>query len=328
MLGMATEMQNENILVLATGGSIAQTSPDVPTLTGKSLLDAIPEFQNKAGIVVEQIAQVSSPDVTADHWLALARRINMATADDQIHGIVVTHGTDTLEETAFFLHLTVKSEKPVVVVGAMRRPYSLGADGAANLRDGIVIAGWPQARGRGVLVVLNSEIHSARDVTKTTFNLDAFKSPDFGILGQMVGGRPCFYRRVERKHTLGTAFAGDLPGLPRVAIVCSHVGVTPDILEAVATSGYEGIVWAGTGSGSLPLAIRPAATAIVKNGVAFLRSSRVNCGHVKRNDEVDDDALGFITSDTLNPQKARILLMLSLTQTKDPVKIQELFDTH
>jgi len=325
---MATEIQNATILVLATGGSIAQTSPDVPTLTGKSLLDAIPEFQDKSGIVVEQISQVSSPDVTADHWLALARRINMAAADDQIHGIVVTHGTDTLEETAFFLHLTVKSDKPVVVVGAMRRPNSLGADGAANLRDGIVIAGWAQARGRGVLVVLNSEIHSARDVTKTTFNLDAFKSPDFGILGQMVGGRPCFYRQVERKHTLGTAFAGDLPRLPRVAIVCSHVGVTPDILEAVATSGYEGIVWAGTGSGSLPLAIRPAATAIVKNGVAFLRSSRVNSGHVKRNDEVDDDALGFITSDTLNPQKARILLMLSLTQTKDPVKIQELFDTH
>ncbi|MGR9258524.1 asparaginase [Rhizobium leguminosarum] len=325
---MATQIQNANILVLATGGSIAQTSPDVPTLTGKSLLDAIPEFQNKSGIVVEQISQVSSPDVTADHWLALARRINMAAADDQIHGIVVTHGTDTLEETAFFLHLTVKSDKPVVVVGAMRRPYSLGTDGAANLRDGIVVAGWPEAGGRGVLVVLNSEIHSARDVSKTNFNLDAFKSPDFGILGQVVAGRPHFYRRVERKHTLGSAFTADLPRLPRVAIVYSHVGVTPDMLEAVATSGCEGIVWAGTGSGSLPLAIRPAATAIVKNGVAFLRSSRVNSGHVKRNDEVDDDALGFITSDTLNPQKARILLMLSLTQTKDPVKIQQLFDIH
>ncbi|WP_234836379.1 asparaginase [Sinorhizobium meliloti] len=325
---MATEMQNGNILILATGGSIAQTSPGVPTLTGESLVGAIPELQNKPGIVVEQIAQVSGPDVTADHWLALARRINIAAADNQIHGIVVTHGTDTLEETAFFLHLTVKSDKPVVVVGAMRRPYSLGADGAANLRDGIVVASCPEARGRGVLVVLNSEIHSARDVAKTTFNLDAFKSPEFGILGQMVSARPHFYRRVERRHTLGTAFTADIPRLPRVAIVSSHVGVAPDVLEAVTSSGYEGIVWAGTGSVSLPLAIRPAAAAIVKNGVAFLRSSRVNCSHVRRNDEVDDDALGFITGDSLNPQKARILLVLSLTQSRDPVKIQELFDTH
>ncbi|WP_080685985.1 asparaginase [Rhizobium leguminosarum] len=322
------EIQNSNILVLATGGSIAQTSPDAPTLTGKSLLDAIPELQNKTAIAVEQISQVSSPDITSDNWLSLAHRINMADADEKVHGIVVTHGTDTLEETAFFLHLTVKTAKPVVVVGAMRRPYSLGADGAANLRDGIVVAGWPEARGRGVLVVLNSEIHSARDVAKTTFNLDAFKSRDFGILGQMVGGRPCFYRRIERRHTLDTAFSSDLPRLPRVAIVYSHVGVTPDVLEAVASSGYEGVVWAGTGSGSLPLAITPAASALVKNGLAFLRSSRVNSGHVKRNDEVDDDALGFITGGSLNPQKARILLMLSLTQTRDPVKIQELFDTH
>ncbi|UCI22998.1 asparaginase (plasmid) [Mesorhizobium sp. B2-1-8] len=322
------ETHTGNVLVLATGGSIAQTSPDDPTLTGDALLEAIPELRDKFGILVEQMAQVSSPDITAEHWLELAIRINKAAADDQIQGIVVTHGTDTLEETAFFLNLIVKSDKPVVIVGAMRRPYALGADGAANLHDAVATASCREARGRGVLVVLNSEIHPARDVTKTTFSLDAFKSRDFGPLGQMANGRPIFYRRSERKHTLRSAFPSDLCRLPRVAIVYSHAGVTPDVLEAAAASGYEGIVWAGTGSGSLPKAIRPAATAVVNNGLAFVRASRVNCGYIKRNDEVDDDALGFITADSLNPQKARILLMLSLTQTNDPVKIQRFFDTH
>ncbi|MCM5693287.1 asparaginase [Sinorhizobium meliloti] len=322
------ETHNGNVLVLATGGSIAQTSPSDPTLTGEALLEAVPELRHKFGILVEEVAQVSSPDITPEHWIELASRINKAVADDKLQGVVVTHGTDTLEETAFFLNLIVKSDKPVVVVGAMRRPYALGADGAANLHDAVTLASCPDAMGRGVLVVLNSEIHSARDVTKTTFNLDAFKSRDFGPLGQMVNGRPIFYRRSERKHTLCSAFPSDLGRLPRVAIIYSYAGVTPDLIEAVAASGYEGIVWAGTGSGSLPKAIRPAAIAAVKHGLAFVRSSRVNCGYIKRNDEVDDDALGFITGDSLNPQKARILLMLSLTQTNDPVKIQSFFDSH
>ncbi|ESY28203.1 asparaginase [Mesorhizobium sp. C386A] len=322
------ETDKGNILVLATGGSIAQTSPSDPTLTGEALLAANPELREKFGLLVEQIAQVSSPDITAEHWLELANRINKAFTDEKIRGIVVMHGTDTLEETAFFLHLVVKSDKPVVVVGAMRRPYALGADGAANLRDGVTLANCPEAKGRGVLVVLNSEIHSARDVAKTTVNLDAFKSPGSGPLGQMVNGRPIFYRKLERSHTLWSAFPSDLHRLPSVAIVYSYVGVTPDILQAVAASGYEGIIWAGTGSGSLSKAITPAARAVVKNGLAFVRSSRVNCSYIRRNDEVDDDALGFVTADSLNPQKARVLLMLSLNQTNDPVKIQSFFDTH
>ncbi|ACI58181.1 L-asparaginase, type II (plasmid) [Rhizobium leguminosarum bv. trifolii WSM2304] len=319
---------NGNVLVLATGGSIAQTSPSDPTLAGEALLEAIPELRDKFGIVVEQVAQVSSPDITAEHWLTLASRINRAAADEEVQGIVVTHGTDTLEETAFFLNLVVKSEKAVVVVGAMRRPYALGADGAANLHDAVVLASCQEAKGRGVLVVLNSEIHSARDVTKTTFNLDAFKSRDLGPLGQMVNGRPFFYRRSERKHTLCSAFPANLDRLPHVAIVYSYAGVTPDVLTGIAAAGYDGVVWAGTGSGSLPKAIRPAATTLVKNGMAFVRSSRVSSGPIKRNDEVDDDAFGFITADSLNPQKARILLMLALTQTKDPLEIQSLFDSH
>ncbi|OHV75739.1 asparaginase [Ensifer sp. LCM 4579] len=317
-----------NVLVLATGGSIAQTSPSDPTLTAEVLLEAIPELRTKFRITVEQIAQVSSPDVTPELWLRLASRINKALADDNVRGIVVTHGTDTLEETAYFLNLVVESEKPVVVAGAMRRPYSLGADGAANFHNAVVVANSTAAKGRGVLATFNSEIHSARDVTKTTSNLDAFKSPNFGPLGCIVDERPHFYRTLERKHTAASALHIETGVLPPVAILYSYAGVASDILEATMAGGYKGIVWAGTGSGNVPKSIRPAAAEAVRKGVVFVRSSRLNSYPIKRNDEVDDDALGFVTADSLNPQKARVLLMLSLTQTRDPVKIQEFFATH
>ncbi|UVK57052.1 asparaginase [Mesorhizobium sp. AR02] len=316
------------ILVLATGGSIAQTSPKDPTLLGDALVGAVPQLRDIANISVEQITQVSSPDISIENWLELARRINEALAEDDVQGVVVTHGTDTLEETAYLLNLVVKSDKPVIVVGAMRRPYSLGADGPANLYNAVAIAIDPEAKGKGVLVTLNAEIHSARDVTKTTFNLDAFKAPDFGPLGYVRNGKPHFYRSPKRRHTIASEFDANAESLPRVAILYSYVGVTPDILEAVAASGYRGVVWAGTGNGNLPKVIRPAASEAVKRGLVFVRSSRANSGIVARNDELDDDALGFVTADSLNPQKARILLMLALTQTCDPTKIQELFDSH
>lgn len=316
------------ILLLATGGSIAQTSPKDPALLGHALVDAVPQLGNIANISVEQIAQVSSPDISIENWLKLARRINEALAGDDAQGVVVTHGTDTLEETAYFLNLVVKSDKPVIVVGAMRRPYSLGADGPANLYNAVAIASSPQAKGKGVLVTLNAEIHSARDVTKSSFNLDAFKAPDFGPLGYVRNGKPHFYRSPKRKHTAMSEFDLNWEGLPRVAILYSYAGVEPDTLEGVIASGYRGVVWAGTGNGNLPKVIRPAASEGVKRGLVFVRSSRSSFGIVERNDELDDDALGFVTADSLNPQKARILLMLALTQTSDPTKIQELFNTH
>lgn len=322
------EPYSGKILLLATGGSIAQTSPKDPTLLGPALVDAVPQLANIANISVEQIAQVSSSDISIENWLKLARRINEALAGDDAQGVVVTHGTDTLEETAYFLNLVVKSDKPVIVVGAMRRPYSLGADGPANLYNAVAIASSPEAKGKGVLVTLNAEIHSARDVTKTSFNLDAFKAPDFGPLGYVRNGKPHFYRSPKRKHTAMSEFDLNWERLPRVAILYSYVGVEPDTLEGVIASDYRGVVWAGTGNGNLPKVIRPAASEAVKRGLVFVRSSRSNFSIVERNDELDDDALGFVTADSLNPQKARILLMLALTQTSDPTKIQELFDAH
>jgi L-asparaginase len=316
------------ILVLATGGSLAQTSPRDPTLPGHALVDALPPLRNMDKIFVEQIAQVSSPDISFENWLKLARRINQALLEDDVKGVVVTHGTDTLEETAFFLNLVIKSDKPVIVVGAMRRPYSLGADGPANLFNAVAIASSPEAKGKGVLVTLNDEIHSARDVTKTTFNLDAFKAPDFGPLGYCVHGKPRFYRSPKRRHTTSSEFNLNVENFPRVAILYSYVGVTPDLLEAVSASGYGGVVWAGTGNGNVPKVIQPAAIKAVKRGLVFVRSSRAHCGIVERNDELDDDALGFVTADSLNPQKARILLMLALNQTTNPVKIQQCFDVY
>ncbi|BCH05231.1 L-asparaginase 2 (plasmid) [Mesorhizobium sp. 131-2-5] len=297
-------------------------------MTGEALLEAIPKLRGSANVRVEQIAQVSSPDITIENWLQLANRINTALADDHIEGVVVTHGTDTLEETAYFLNLVVQSDKPVVVAGAMRRPYSLGADGAANLYNAVSIASSTGAKGRGVLVTLNGEIHSARDVTKTTSNLDAFRSPNFGPLGFLVDDRARFYRSLERRHTKNSVFHIEAGVLPSVAIVYGYADVAPDILEAVIAAGYKGIVWAGTGSGSVPKSIRLAAAKAVREGVVFVRASRINSAPIKRNDEVDDHALGFVTADSLNPQKARVLLMLSLAQTSDPLEIQELFDTH
>lgn len=322
------ESNPPKILVLATGGSIAQTSPKDPTLRGDELVEAVPELRNIASISVEQVAQVSSSDISVEDWLKLGRRINEALAGDDIQGVVVTHGTDTLEETAYFLNLVVESEKPVVVVGAMRRPYSLGADGSANLFNAVAIAGNPDAKAKGVLVTLNAEIHSARDVTKTTSNLDAFKAPGLGPLGYVRSGKPVFYHVPTRLHTSGSKLHLSSSSLPRVAILYSYAGATPDIFEATTASGYQGVVWAGTGNGNLPKPIRAVAGEAVGRGLVFARASRANFVVVERNDEIDDDKLGFVTADSLNPQKARILLMLALTRTTDPAKIQEFFDTH
>ncbi|MER8956968.1 asparaginase [Mesorhizobium sp. M0833] len=321
------ESNAPKILIVTTGGSIAQTSPMDPTLSGDDLVQAVPELRDMASISVEQVAQVLSADISVEDWLKLACRINSALSEDDIQGVVVTHGTDTLEETAYFLNLVVESEKPVVVVGAMRRPYSLGADGSANLFNAVAIACNPNAKGKGVLVTLNSEIHSARDVTKTTSNLDAFKAAGLGPLGYVRSGRPLFYRTPTRMHTSASKLHFSCRILPRVAIHYSYAGVTPDIFEATA-SAYEGVIWAGTGNGNLPKSLRVAVGEAVRRGLVFVRASRVNFVVVERNDEVDDDTLGFVTADSLNPQKARILLMLALTKTTDPAKIQEFFDTH
>jgi L-asparaginase type II len=247
-----------------------------------------------------------------------------------VDGIVITHGTDTIEETAYFLNLVVKSRKPVVVVGAMRPSTAISADGPINLYNAVLTAGSQEAVGKGVLVVMNDQINAAREVTKTnTVTTDTFKSPELGMLGYVVGNQAHFYRASTRKHTVDTEFdISKLDALPAVEIAYTYANVGPTAVNAFAAAGVKGLVHAGVGDGSLPTKVRPALSAARKNGVIIVRSSRVGQGIVARNGEANDDELDFVVSDTLNPQKARILLMLALTKTSSTREIQRMFYTY
>jgi L-asparaginase len=244
-----------------------------------------------------------------------------------VDGVVVTHGTDTLEETAYFLNLVVKSSKPVVVVGSMRPPTAMSADGRLNLYRACILAGSQDSLGKGALVMLNDTIHAGRDVTKTiTDRLYTFKAPEIGPLGFFTGDRPVFYRLPLRRHTADSEFdVTDLTSLPRVDIVYHYAGNEGTMIEAATKAGAKGIVHAGTGNGSIGKQEYPAVEAALKNGLVVVRSARVGNGIIARNGEADDDKYGFIASDNLNPQKARILLMLALTKTTNPKEIQEIF---
>ena len=318
------------IVVLATGGTIAQAGSRVATLGVADLLAAVPGIERVASLRCEQVFQVASPEITEAHWLTLAQRLNAVLSQGAVTGAIVTHGTDTLEETAYFLNLVIKHDKPVVVVGAMRPSDAASADGPANLRNAVAIAASPQARGQGVLVTLNDRIEAAREVTKTnTSALEAFRSPDLGPLGQMQDGLPVFYRQSLRRHTRDTDL--DISGiseLPKVGIVYGYAGVDGTALDAFAAAGVKGLVYAGTGNGSVPTHLQPRLAELRAAGIVVVRSSRVNGGTVTRNTEVDDDRLDLVTADTLNPQKARVLLMLALCHTSSSSAIRRMFDEY
>jgi L-asparaginase len=325
----------KNILIIGTGGTIAGTaSSDTDTLgytsavlTIDSLITEIPSLATIANVTGEQIAQVDSCDMTHDIWLRLAKRINELLTLDTVDGIVVTHGTDTLEETAYFLNLVIKNEKPVVIVGAMRPATAISTDGPMNLYNAVVLAASQQAIGHGVLVCLNDTINCSRDVTKTNTALqDTFKSPELGYLGYIQGKNPYFYRFPARKHTINTEFdVALLNELPLVEIVYSHVNSSHIMLNAALAIGIKGLVYAGLGNGNMSQSMQTALCACAEQGVMIVRSSRVGSGIVTRNGAMDDDACNFIVADSLNPQKARVLLMLALTKTNDPAEIQRMF---
>jgi L-asparaginase len=326
------------VWVLATGGTISGRGATSTSLTeyksgsvlGEELVRGVPEIALVARVRVEQIANVSSTDITIANWLTLARRINeIYAADPHVAGVVVTHGTNTLEETAYFLNLTVKDDRPVVVVGSMRPATAISADGPLNLLNAVRTASSPEARGKGVLVVLNDEINSARDVTKTnTLRVETFRSPELGLLGYVDGDRISFYRTSTRRHTSRSEFdVSRLTELPQTDIVYSYVQPSTTLAQALVASGARGIVFAGTGDGLIstserdalkPILAMPAATRPV-----LVRSSRTGNGRVAARD--DYDALGILSADTLNPQKARVLLMLALTKTRDLKEIRRIF---
>jgi L-asparaginase/glutamin-(asparagin-)ase len=240
---------------------------------------------------------------------------------------VITHGTDTLEETAYFLNLVVKSRKPVVLVGAMRPSTALSADGPINLYNAVILAGSPEAVGKGVLVALNDQIQSARDVTKTnTSTPDSFRTPELGLLGYMQGNKPFFYRTSARRHTVETEFdISNIQALPQVDIIYGYANMSDVALNAFIAAGAKGIIHAGVGDGSLAAKVKPSLIAARKKGTLVVRASRVGNGILARNGEANDDELDFVVSDTLNAQKARILLMLALTKTSNSKEIQRMF---
>jgi L-asparaginase len=326
-----------NIRVLATGGTIAGAQASgtsygyTPgTLDINSLLKTVPNLDRLAVVTTEQVANIGSQDMNDEIWLKLAKRVNQALNSPDTDGVLITHGTDTLEETSYFLDLVVKSDKPVVMVGAMRPATALSADGPGNIYNGMAIVTDPAARGKGTLVCLNDEIHYARNVVKTdTTSLTAIKSVNRGPAGRVQTGKIYWFEPMDHMIGKDSEFSiDDLTKLPRVDIIYAHANMSVDLIEAAVKNGARGIVVAGVGDGNMtPLALNELAKA-AKNGIVVVRSTRVAQGIVLRNSEVDDDKLGFVASGELNPPKSRVLLQLALTKTTDPVRIQKMFEVY
>jgi L-asparaginase len=331
------EGKKANVVVLATGGTIAgaaatgtQSGYTSGKVTIDEMLNSVPGLKDLANLKGEQISNVGSQDMSFDIMLKLAKRINELLATPEVDGIVVTHGTDTMEETAFFLNLTVKSDKPVVLVGSMRPSTAVSADGPLNLYDAVAVAADPNAKGRGVLVVMNDQIQGAHSLTKTsTTAVQTFQSPLRGLVGVSAYGKNDFYNTPSWKHTTASEFdISNVTKLPRVDIIYADADMPADLIDASVNAGAKGIVIAGVGNGNMNKTSLDAAARAAKKGVVVVRSSRVPTGTVGRNVEVKDDDLGFIASSELNPPKSRILLSLALLKPHTPQEIQQMFDTY
>jgi L-asparaginase type II len=324
---------HSKVAVIGTGGTIAGEANESTRsfsyadsrYTIAALVEGLSKTMRLPPLECEQLFQTGSEDFAETHWLTLANRVQTLVDRPEIAGVVVTQGTDTIEETAYFLHLLLKTEKPVVVVGAMRPGGAAGSDMPLNLYHAITLARHANARGTGVLVMMNDRIHCARDVIKTnTWTLDSFQSPEFGPLGYMLGDEPVLMRRPVREHTTATPFALPLAGLPRVDLIMSHVAIRADVVDASVRAGARGIVFAGTGNGSIPGTLKAVLREAVLSGCTVVRATRVESGFVVRNAAEDDDALGLIAADALPALKARVLLQLALAVDKN-LDIQHLF---
>ncbi len=325
-----------NIVILATGGTIAgegSSATGSSYTAGKigieSMIDAVPNIRKLANLTGEQTVNVGSQDISVAVWITLANRINELLAKDDVDGIVITHGTDTQEETAFFLNLVVKSEKPVVLVAAMRTSTALSADGPLNLYNGVAVAASAEAHGKGVVVVINDVILSAHAVKKMlTTPVHAFMSPEHGQLGTANFGLVEFFHEPHGVHTVNSDFSMDgIKELPRVDIVYGCADMSTDLIDIMIKAGAKGIIIAGVGDGNMNKGTLEAAKRATASGIPVVRATRVPVGAVLIHGEVVDQDYGTVSSDELNPQKARILLMLALQKDKDMSreKLQELF---
>ena len=326
------------IYILATGGTIAGTGSSqvdsdykAGAITVDQLLSAVPEILDIAEVKGEQVANIGSQDMNDDVWLKLGKRVNELLKQNDVTGIVITHGTDTQEETAYFLNLVVKSDKPVVLVGSMRPSNAISADGPRNIYNAVACAIAPQSRGKGVMVVMDDNILGADDLTKTnTLSVGTFQNPNYGHLGIVYDGKPIYTRESVKRHTTKSEFdITNINSLPRVEVVLSYSNATALFAESAAMAGAKGIVVAGVGNGNMTTTLMNALEKLRKEqGIAVVRSSRIMTGPTAQWDEVDDDKLNFAASWYINPYRARVLLMLALTKTNDYKEIQRMFSEY
>lgn len=326
-----------HIVVVAMGGTIAGSAASATDSTGyragtaavADLLAAVPQSAALARLTGEQFASMDSSDLTDEILVALARRVAALLDSPDVDGVVITHGTDTIEESAYFLHLVLDSAKPVVFTGAMRPATALSADGPMNFFGAVAVASAPASTGQGVLVVMNDEIHSARDVTKTSsLRVGSFES-SHGPLGTVIDGRARYYRAVSRPHTTATEFSlARIGSLPSAGIVYAHSGLDESVAAAIDTAGYDVIVHAGFGNGTVASRIVAPLEAARLAGAVVVRATRTGSGHVTDLGASGDLVNGWISVDDQNAQRARILACLALTVTADHREIQRIFDTY
>ena len=331
----ASPRLKRRVVIVATGGTIAGAA-ESSTAAGYTpgamavelLIAAVPQLRRLADVRGVQLASVGSQDMNDELWVKLAVEVNRLLAGSDVDGVAITHGTDTIEETAYFLNLVVKSDKPVVLTGSMRPATSLSADGPLNIYNAVGVAADPRARGRGVLVVANDDIHGARAVTKRhTTDVQALVSPEVSLLGVCLFDDRDFIRSPFRAHTTATPFTlAPTEALPRVDVIYAHAGMSPDLIDAAVANGAMGLVIAGVGDGNMTTPALDAVKRAIAQGVVVVRSSRVGEGVIRRNIEINDDALGTVASKELNPAKARVLLKVALTRTSDRAEIQAYFD--
>ncbi|GAA4350869.1 asparaginase [Variovorax defluvii] len=323
-----------NVVILATGGTIAGAGASAANsatyaaakVPVDKLIAGLPEISKVANVRGEQVFQIASESFTNDNLMVLGKRVSALAKQADVDGIVITHGTDTLEETAYFLNLTVRTAKPIVVVGSMRPGTALSADGALNLYDAVNVAASKDAAGKGVLVTMNDEIQSGRDVSKqVNIKTEAFKS-QWGPLGMIVEGKNYWFRAPVKRHTMDSEFNIDeITALPAVDIAYGYGSVPTTAIDAFARSGVKALVYAGTGNGSVADRVVPVLQKLRGDGVQIIRSSRVSDGFVIRNAEQPDDKYDWVVAHDLKPQKARILAMVALTKTNDPKQLQRIF---
>jgi L-asparaginase len=325
------------VAVLATGGTIAgAAATDVTAgytsgqLGVEQLINAVPQAKKLAVLKGEQISNIGSQDMSDEVWLKLANRVNELGAMAEVEGIVITHGTDTIEETAYFLNLVARTAKPIVLTGSMRPATALSADGPLNFFNAVAVAANSESAGHGVLVVLNDWIHGAASLTKTsTTAVQTFMSPLSGLVGTVSYGKVQFNRTPVAKHTSESEFSlSGVTALPRVDIIMAYENMDGALIDAAVAAGAKGLVIAGVGNGNLTQAAVAALAAQAKKGIVCVRASRVAVGRVDRNVELDDDKLGFVASMDKNPQKSRVLLRLALLKPRNVADVQRIFSEY